>query len=95
MARNPSAKATMEATCKQTLDATKASLTAYVLTGGCVCRRGVVRKRHSLTAKGVGDAAAEGGRRCYAMSRNDVKRSRTLRDPGAVGRRLAVVLTTC
>jgi hypothetical protein len=32
MARNPSAKATMEATCKQTLDATKASLTAY----GCV-----------------------------------------------------------
>ena len=32
MARNPSAKATMEATCRQTLDATKASLTAY----GCV-----------------------------------------------------------
>ena len=29
MAKNPSAKATMEATCKQTLDATKASLTAY------------------------------------------------------------------
>jgi hypothetical protein len=29
MARNPSAKATMESTCKQTLDATKASLTAY------------------------------------------------------------------
>jgi hypothetical protein len=29
MAKNPSTKATMEATCKQTLDATKASLTAY------------------------------------------------------------------
>ena len=29
MAKNPSAKATMEATCKQTMDATKASLTAY------------------------------------------------------------------
>ena len=29
MARNPSAKASMEATCKQTIDATKASLTAY------------------------------------------------------------------
>ena len=29
LAKNPSAKATMEATCKQTLDATKASLTAY------------------------------------------------------------------
>ena len=29
MAKNPSAKATMESTCKQTLDATKASLTAY------------------------------------------------------------------
>ena len=28
MAKNPSTKATMEATCKQTLDATKASLTA-------------------------------------------------------------------
>lgn len=26
---NPSTKATMEATCKQTMDATKASLTAY------------------------------------------------------------------
>ena len=32
LAKNPSAKASMEATCKQTLDATKASLTAY----GCV-----------------------------------------------------------
>lgn len=29
MAKNPSTKATMEATCKQTMDATKASLTAY------------------------------------------------------------------
>ena len=29
MSKNPSAKATMEATCKQTMDATKASLTAY------------------------------------------------------------------
>src|SRR5262245_6479486 len=29
MSKNPSTKATMEATCKQTLDATKASLTAY------------------------------------------------------------------
>ena len=29
MAKNPTTKATMEATCKQTLDATKASLTAY------------------------------------------------------------------
>ncbi len=29
MAKNPSAKASMEATCKQTIDATKASLTAY------------------------------------------------------------------
>ena len=29
MAKNPSAKATMESTCKQTMDATKASLTAY------------------------------------------------------------------
>ena len=29
MAKNPSTKATMESTCKQTLDATKASLTAY------------------------------------------------------------------
>ena len=29
LAKNPSAKASMEATCKQTLDATKASLTAY------------------------------------------------------------------
>jgi hypothetical protein len=29
MAKNPSAKATMESTCKQTLDATKTSLTAY------------------------------------------------------------------
>jgi hypothetical protein len=29
MAKNPSAKTTMEATCKQTMDATKASLTAY------------------------------------------------------------------
>jgi hypothetical protein len=29
MAKNPSAKATMEASCKQTIDATKASLTAY------------------------------------------------------------------
>ena len=29
LAKNSSAKATMEATCKQTLDATKASLTAY------------------------------------------------------------------
>ena len=29
MAKNASAKATMETTCKQTLDATKASLTAY------------------------------------------------------------------
>ncbi len=29
LAKNPSAKTTMEATCKQTLDATKASLTAY------------------------------------------------------------------
>jgi hypothetical protein len=28
MSKNPSTKATMEATCKQTLDATKASLTA-------------------------------------------------------------------
>ncbi len=31
MAKNPSAKATMESTCKQTLDATKASLTALWL----------------------------------------------------------------
>ena len=29
LAKNSSAKATMEATCKQTMDATKASLTAY------------------------------------------------------------------
>lgn len=29
MAKNPSTKPAMEATCKQTLDATKASLTAY------------------------------------------------------------------
>jgi len=29
MAKNPSTKTTMEATCKQTMDATKASLTAY------------------------------------------------------------------
>jgi hypothetical protein len=29
MSKNPSAKATMEASCKQTLDATKASLTAF------------------------------------------------------------------
>jgi hypothetical protein len=29
MAKNPSVKTTMEATCKQTMDATKASLTAY------------------------------------------------------------------
>ncbi|MET0406878.1 MAG: hypothetical protein ABW006_00770 [Hyphomicrobium sp.] len=29
MAKNPSVKSSMEATCKQTLDATKASLTAY------------------------------------------------------------------
>jgi len=29
MAKNPSAKATMESTCKQTLDATKASLTSF------------------------------------------------------------------
>jgi hypothetical protein len=29
MSKNPSAKATMEATCKQTMDATKTSLTAY------------------------------------------------------------------
>jgi uncharacterized membrane protein len=29
MAKNPSTKAAMEATCKQTMDATKASLTAY------------------------------------------------------------------
>ncbi|UVO26077.1 hypothetical protein [Bradyrhizobium arachidis] len=29
LAKNPSTKATMEATCKQTMDATKASLTAY------------------------------------------------------------------
>jgi hypothetical protein len=29
MAKNPSTKATMESTCKQTMDATKASLTAY------------------------------------------------------------------
>jgi hypothetical protein len=29
LAKNPSAKPAMEATCKQTLDATKASLTAY------------------------------------------------------------------
>ena len=29
LAKNPSTKTTMEATCKQTLDATKASLTAY------------------------------------------------------------------
>lgn len=29
LAKNPSAKASMEATCKQTIDATKASLTAY------------------------------------------------------------------
>ena len=38
MAKNPSTKATMEATCKQTLDATKASLTALwllVLIGAC------------------------------------------------------------
>ena len=34
IAKNPSAKSTMEATCKQTLDATKASLTAY----GCTFR---------------------------------------------------------
>jgi hypothetical protein len=32
MAKNPSTKATMEATCKQTLDATKASLSAL----GCL-----------------------------------------------------------
>ena len=29
LAKNPSTKASMESTCKQTLDATKASLTAY------------------------------------------------------------------
>jgi hypothetical protein len=29
MAKNPSTKATMEASCKQTMDATKAALTAY------------------------------------------------------------------
>jgi hypothetical protein len=29
LAKNPAAKASMESTCKQTLDATKASLTAY------------------------------------------------------------------
>ena len=29
MSKNPSAKATMEATCKQTMDATKTSLTAF------------------------------------------------------------------
>jgi hypothetical protein len=29
MAKNPSAKATMEATCKQTMDASKTSLTAF------------------------------------------------------------------
>jgi hypothetical protein len=29
LAKNPSAKATMEASCKQTMDATKASLTAF------------------------------------------------------------------
>ena len=29
MAKNPSTKATMEASCKQTIDATKAALTAY------------------------------------------------------------------
>jgi hypothetical protein len=29
MAKNPSAKATMDSTCKQTLDATKASLSAF------------------------------------------------------------------
>lgn len=29
MAKNPSTKASMESTCKQTMDATKASLTAY------------------------------------------------------------------
>jgi hypothetical protein len=29
LAKNPSAKSTMEITCKQTLDTTKASLTAY------------------------------------------------------------------
>ena len=29
MSKNPSAKATMEATCKQTMDAIKASLSAY------------------------------------------------------------------
>ena len=29
MAKNPTTKATMESTCKQTMDATKASLTAY------------------------------------------------------------------
>jgi hypothetical protein len=29
MARNPAVKPSMEATCKQTLDATRASLTAY------------------------------------------------------------------
>jgi hypothetical protein len=32
LSKNPAAKASMESTCKQTLDATKASLTAY----GCV-----------------------------------------------------------
>jgi hypothetical protein len=29
LAKNPSTKATMEASCKQTMDATKASLTAF------------------------------------------------------------------
>jgi hypothetical protein len=29
MAKNPTTKTTMESTCKQTMDATKASLTAY------------------------------------------------------------------
>jgi hypothetical protein len=32
LSKNPASKASMESTCKQTLDATKASLTAY----GCV-----------------------------------------------------------
>ena len=50
MAKNASTKATMETTCKQTMDATKASLTAY----GCSFRSAYVR----LTVSGAGRGAA-------------------------------------
>ena len=77
MAKNPSTKATMEATCKQTLDATKASLTAlwlHVLTGACAAEKEWRRAPFLDGERGeAGGAADDNGEALFRnFGRNDV-----------------------